>query len=67
MFYVCPISVLGLYIWNGIAACGAALTLIVWGALFASQLAWNVAVTDTLVPEGAYTSDGRAALGYSYW
>lgn len=61
-------GVLGLYIWNGVAAACAALVLIVWGALFGVRLSSNVAVTDTLVAgAGAYVSDGLAAMGYSYW
>lgn len=59
---------MGLHIWNGCAAGCAAMTLILWGAAFADYLSRNVAVTDTLVAgNGAYVSDGLAALGYSYW
>lgn len=62
----CVHRILGLYVWNSIAAAGAALTMIVWGALFMNRLFDNVAISDTL-RENGFTSAGLAQLGYSYW
>jgi len=50
------LSVFGLYIWNGIASGGAIITLILWGALFGSSLSRNIAITDTLASQYAYSS-----------
>lgn len=41
------------------------MTLILWGVQFAITLASNVVLGETI--SGFTTSDGRAALGYSYW
>lgn len=60
-------SVFGLYIWNGIVIGATLMTMIIWGALFGSQLSSNIAITDTLTPEAPYSSIGLAALGASYW
>ncbi|XP_052867317.1 uncharacterized protein LOC128273405 isoform X2 [Anopheles cruzii] len=60
-------SVFGLYIWNGAAIGASALSLILWGSLFASTLTENIAVTDTLTIQLPYNSEGLASLGFSYW
>ncbi|EAU77089.1 AGAP002756-PA [Anopheles gambiae str. PEST] len=60
-------SVFGLYIWNGVALGSTALCMIMWGALFASTLADNIAITDTLTTQIPYSSDGLASLGVCYW
>uniref|UniRef100_A0A182UX00 Uncharacterized protein n=1 Tax=Anopheles merus TaxID=30066 RepID=A0A182UX00_ANOME len=56
-------SVFGLYIWNGVALGSTALCMIMWGALFASTLTDNIAITDTLTTQIPYSSDGLASLG----
>uniref|UniRef100_A0A182PST1 Uncharacterized protein n=1 Tax=Anopheles epiroticus TaxID=199890 RepID=A0A182PST1_9DIPT len=60
-------SVFGLYIWNGAAIGATALCMIMWGALFASTLTYNIAITDTLTIQIPYTSSGLASLAVSYW
>lgn len=60
-------SVFGLYIWNGVALGSTALCMIMWGALFASTLTENIAITDTLTIQIPYSSDGLASLGVCYW
>lgn len=60
-------SVFGLYIWNGIVIGTTVLTMILWGALYGSQLSTNIAITDTLTPEAPYSSANLASLGASYW
>ncbi|XP_065075491.1 uncharacterized protein LOC135699216 [Ochlerotatus camptorhynchus] len=60
-------SVFGLYIWNGIVIGSTVLTMILWGALYGSQLSANIAITDTLTPEAPYSSANLASLGASYW
>lgn len=60
-------SVFGLYIWNGIVMGATVITMIIWGALFASSITYNIAITDTLTPEAPYSSEGLATLGASYW
>lgn len=61
------LSVFGLYIWNGITAGLALLTIILWGSLFAANLSDNIAITDTLRKEARFTSEGLATLGISFW
>ncbi|XP_055526897.1 uncharacterized protein LOC129719520 isoform X2 [Wyeomyia smithii] len=61
------LSVFGLYIWNGIVIGATLMTMILWGALFGTQLSGNIGITDTLTPEAPYSSKGLAALGASYW
>uniref|UniRef100_A0AAG5CNY6 Uncharacterized protein n=1 Tax=Anopheles atroparvus TaxID=41427 RepID=A0AAG5CNY6_ANOAO len=60
-------SVFGLYIWNGVVIGSSALGMIMWGALFASTLSDNIAVTDTLTIQIPYSSAGLASLGACYW
>jgi len=60
-------SVFGLYIWNGIASGTTLITLILWGVLYGTSLSRNIAITDTLNSEFAYTSSGLASLGFCYW
>lgn len=60
-------SVFGLYIWNGIVIGSTVLAMILWGALYGSQLSDNIAITDTLTPEAPYSSANLASLGASYW
>ncbi|XP_053681845.1 uncharacterized protein LOC128732588 [Sabethes cyaneus] len=60
-------GVFGLYIWNGIVIGATLITMILWGALFGTQLSNNIGITDTLTPVAPYSSTGLAALGASYW
>uniref|UniRef100_A0A182NN54 Claudin n=1 Tax=Anopheles dirus TaxID=7168 RepID=A0A182NN54_9DIPT len=60
-------SVFGLYIWNGVAIGATALCMVMWGALFASTLVDNIAITDTLTVQIPYSSFGLASLAASYW
>uniref|UniRef100_A0A1L8D9R0 Putative conserved plasma membrane protein n=1 Tax=Nyssomyia neivai TaxID=330878 RepID=A0A1L8D9R0_9DIPT len=60
-------SVYGLYIWNGLAIGFAVLTLILCGSLFAVSIRYNIAVRHTLTVNSILSSDGLAALGFSYW
>ncbi|XP_059617269.1 clarin-3-like [Phlebotomus argentipes] len=60
-------SVYGLYIWNGLSIAFSAITLILWGSLFATSIRFNIAVRHTLVSGSTLSSDGLASLGFSYW
>lgn len=60
-------SILGLYIWNGIAIGATVLTLMIWGILYGISLSINIAIPDTLRPTASFNSNGLADLGYSYW
>lgn len=60
-------SVFGLYVWNGIVIGATLFTMILWGALYGTQLSSNIGITDTLTPEAPYSSMGLADLGASYW
>ncbi|XP_058840204.1 uncharacterized protein LOC131695725 [Topomyia yanbarensis] len=60
-------SVFGLYIWNGVVMGATLMTMVLWGALYGSQLSDNIGITDTLTPVAPYSSAGLASLGTSYW
>jgi len=59
------LSVLGLYIWNGISAAFVLLGMIMWGVEFATRLRKDAAISNTL--SGDYDSEGMGSLGISYW
>lgn len=58
-------NILGLYIYNGIAACSALIVTILWGAQFGGSLVKNIGIMETI--NGDMMSDGLANLGFSYW
>ncbi|XP_046383118.1 uncharacterized protein LOC124153797 [Ischnura elegans] len=54
----------GLYLWNGLAAFFALLTLLLWGGHFAATLVNNIAIRETITGEFVVAS---ANVGFSYW
>ncbi|KAG5864077.1 hypothetical protein JTB14_005899 [Gonioctena quinquepunctata] len=59
------LSLLGIYVYNGIAMGCSILAMVLWGVMFIITTYHDIAIYHTLV--GRMTSDKRASLGYSYW
>merc|ERR1711915_988535 len=58
----------GLVVWNLIVAVSLLLTITLWGAEFNIRLSKNLCISETLRHgDVEWTSDGRAALGFSFW
>ncbi|XP_037091940.1 clarin-3-like isoform X2 [Pollicipes pollicipes] len=58
-------GVVGLYVWNGIAMFFEFLVLVLWGVQFHQHLRHNMLWRDEI--EQAWSTEGMASLGYSYW
>ncbi|XP_071441648.1 uncharacterized protein [Hetaerina americana] len=54
----------GLYIWNGLAAFFAILTMVLWGGHFAASLVDSIALRETITGECHVDT---ARVGFSYW
>ncbi|KAF4529690.1 hypothetical protein B566_EDAN010776 [Ephemera danica] len=59
------LGIFGLYIWNTASAVLITITMIIWGIQFGVTLVDNAVVFETIT--GECSSEGRGALGYSYW
>ncbi|XP_059469192.1 clarin-3-like [Neocloeon triangulifer] len=59
------LGIMGLFIWNAIAAVAIDITLILWGIQYGITLVTNVALTETII--GLTSTNGLAALGFSFW
>ncbi|GLV44406.1 hypothetical protein CBL_10210 [Carabus blaptoides fortunei] len=58
-------SIWGLYIWNGTAAGGYVLTMVMWGAQYENYIKTDVAITDTVT--GTFKNNDHVYIDYSFW